>query len=90
MQIMQIWYIAYLTMEWKAYGLALFSTNFSNLWLKAVEILWSCTYTPIPFVNHIFNVFINIYEYANQIICKCNKGIIGLCLSFNLVLSLEV
>ena len=24
MQIMQIWYVAYLTMEWKAYVLALF------------------------------------------------------------------
>ena len=39
MQIMQIWYIVYLTMEWKAYVLALFSTNFSNLRLKAADIL---------------------------------------------------
>ena len=39
-------------------------------------------------MNHIFNVFINIYEYANPIIYICNKGIIGLYLSFNLVLSL--
>ena len=28
-----------LTMEWKTYVLVLFSTNFSNLWLKAAEIL---------------------------------------------------
>ena len=38
-------------------------------------------------VNHIFNVFMNIYEYANLIICICNMEIIGLCLSFNLVIS---
>ena len=43
-----------------------------------------------PFVNHILNVFINIYEYANQRICICKKEIIGICLSFILVLSLEV
>ena len=42
------------------------------------------------FVKHIFNVFINIYEYANWIISICNKGIIGICLSFYLVLSLVV
>ena len=36
-----------------------------------------------PFVNHIFNVFIDIYEYVNLITCICNMGIIGLCLSFN-------
>ena len=35
---MQIWYGAYLTMEWNAYVLA-FSTNFSNLRLKAAEVL---------------------------------------------------
>ena len=28
MQIMQIWYVAYLTMEWKAYVLALFYYKF--------------------------------------------------------------
>ena len=28
MQIMQIWYFAYLTMEWKAYVLALFKYKF--------------------------------------------------------------
>ena len=39
MQIMQIRYVAYLTMEWKAYVLAFFSTNFSTLRLKAAEIL---------------------------------------------------
>ena len=32
----------------------------------------------------IFNVFINIYEYANKIICIFDHGIKGLCLSFNL------
>ena len=44
-----------------------------------------------PFVNHMFNaVFINIYESANYLICICNNGIIGLCLSFDLILSLVV
>ena len=28
MQIMQIWYVAYLTMKWKAYVLALFEYKF--------------------------------------------------------------
>ena len=39
MQIMQIWYASYLTMEWKAYVLALFYFKFCNLRLKAAEIL---------------------------------------------------
>ena len=39
MQILQIRYVAYSTMEWKAYVLALFCTNFSTLRLKAAEIL---------------------------------------------------
>ena len=30
---------------------------------KQLRYFWSSTYTPI--VNHIFNVFISIYEYAN-------------------------
>ena len=47
--------------------------NFSNLWLKAAEILLNLVRTP-PYANHIFNVFINIYDYANYLICICNKG----------------
>ena len=39
MQNMQIRHVAYLTMEGKTYVLAFFSTNFSTLRLKAVEIL---------------------------------------------------
>ena len=42
------------------------------------------------FVNLIFKVFIIFYEYAKKIICIWNKGIIGLGLSFNVVLSLVV
>ena len=55
------------------------STNFNNLRLKAAEILLILYVYPI-----------NIFEYANLKICICNKEIIGLCLSFNLVLSLVV
>ena len=40
-----------------------------------------------PFVNNIFDVFIIISEYANEIIYICNKELIVLCLSFYLVLS---
>ena len=39
MQIMQTRYVAYLIMKWKAYVLAVFSTNFSTLRLKTAEIL---------------------------------------------------
>ena len=37
-----------------------------------------------------FQIFINIHEYANKIICILDHGIQGLCLSFNLVPSLVV
>ena len=37
-----------------------------------------------------FNVFINIYEYANLIICIFDHKMKGLCLSFNLVPILSV
>ena len=36
----------------------------------------------------IYKVFINIHEYANDIICIFDNGIKGLCLSFNLLPSL--
>ena len=38
----------------------------------------------------IFNVFMNIHEYVNSIICIYYNGMKGLCLSFNLVPSLNV
>ena len=51
----------------KGLCLSFFSTNFSNLRLKAAELLLILyVYPPPPFVIHIFNVFINIYEYANK------------------------
>ena len=38
----------------------------------------------------IFDVCINIHEYANYIICICNHLMKGLCLSFSLVSKSEV
>ena len=32
------------------------------------------------------NIYINIHEYANKIICISNLVLKGLCLSFNLIL----
>ena len=61
--------------------------SFSNLLQKAAEILFILY--EYPHFGIIFLMFfLNIYGYANKIICICDKGIIGLCLNFNLVLSL--
>ena len=38
----------------------------------------------------ISNVFINVHEYANYIICICNHSIKGLCLRLSLVPKSEV
>ena len=41
-------------------------------------------------ISNSFKVFINIHEYANQIICISGYGMKGICLTFNLVQSFVV
>ena len=76
-------------MELKTYVLASIKYKFKYSVAKSSWDIIEIVHIP-PSVNQIFNVFMNIYEYANKIICICNMGIIGICLSFNLVLSLVV
>ena len=54
------------------------------LGLKSIYLL--CCFMISPY----FKVFININEYANEIICISGHGMKGICLTFDLVRSLVV